>query len=197
MSLNADERHTNIMRWQAFKKADRRAFEEIYRNNFSDLQQYGLSICHDSEHVLDAIHTLFFDLWVHKEQLSDTDNIRFYLFKGLRRVITQQLVKQRKSRTASPWITTEVSYETKLVEAQTQKEVAQKLKDALEKLSPRQREIIFLKFYKNLSNEEIASLTSLKVRTVYNTVYQALESMRLLITQEIKWFVVLILQCLT
>ena len=66
----------------------------------------------------------------------------------------------------------------------------------LDKLPPRQREIIYLKFYKDLSYEEIAVLTSLKVRTVYNTVYQALESMRHLITQGVKWSIVLALQWL-
>lgn len=185
------------MRWRAFKKADLQAFEEIYRTYFNDLQQYGLSICHDSEYVLDAIHTLFFDLWTRKEQLSDTDSIRFYLFKGLRRIITHQLAKQRRRRSTVPsQATTEASYETKLVEAQTQREISQRLKGALEKLPPRQREVVFLKFYKNLSNEEIASLTSLKVRTVYNTMYQALENMRHSITQGIEWSVVLIFQWL-
>ncbi len=189
-----NERRDDVKQWQAFKRADRRAFEEIYRNNFSDLQQYGLSICHDGEHVLDAIHTLFFDLWTHKEQLSDTDNIRYYLFKGLRRIITHQLAKERKGLTvASPRIDSEASCETKLIEEQTQEENTQKLKKALQQLSPRQQEIVFLKFYKNLSYEEIAALTSLKVRTVYNTIHQALESMRHLITQEVKWSVVLVL----
>lgn len=186
---------SDIEQWQAFKRADRVAYEEIYRSNFNDLKQYGLSICHNHEYVLDAIHTLFLDLWIHKEQLGDTDNIRFYLLKGLRRVITQQLAKQRRRCAAAlPHDISELPYETTLIEAQAQEETAQKIRNALHQLSPRQREIVFLKFYENMTSEEIATLTSLKVRTVYNTIYQALESMRRLIGQEVGLVFLLILQ---
>lgn len=192
MPLKPHVHHTEAELWQAFKKGDRLAYEEMYRKHFTDLQHYGWYLCHDKEHVLDAIHTLFFDLWTRKEYLGDTDNIRFYLLKGLRRVITHQLVRQRKQQVVDqPISDTDASFETQLIEKQAQEEVSQKLKQALQQLSPRQREVIFLKFYENLSYEQIASLTSLKVRTVYNTVFQALENMRHLITQQVKWLVLL------
>jgi RNA polymerase sigma factor (sigma-70 family) len=190
--LKPNAYHTEAELWQAFKKGNRLAYEEMYRKYFADLQHYGLHLYHDKEHVLDAIHTLFFDLWTRKEHLGDTDNIRYYLLKGLRRLITQQLVRQRKQQVSDQSNTGFAhSFETELIEKQTQEETSQKLKRALQQLSPRQQEVIFLKFYENLSYEQIAVMTSLKVRTVYNTVFQALESVRKLITQQVKWLILL------
>ncbi|WPP50072.1 RNA polymerase sigma factor [Catalinimonas niigatensis] len=192
--MKPNECHSDAELWSAFRKGDRLAYEEMYRKHFSDLQHYGLHLCHDQEHVLDAIHSLFFDLWVRKEHLGNTDNIRYYLLRGLRRLITHQLVRQRKRQASGPAVAAaDHSFEAKLIEKQSQEEMHQKLRQALQKLPPRQQEIIFLKFYENLSYEEISSLTSLKVRTVYNTVFQALEGMRSLITQHVKWSVLLML----
>jgi RNA polymerase sigma factor (sigma-70 family) len=189
LKLNKPQDQTKL--WQAFKKGDKLAYEEIYRSNFYDLKHYGISICHDEAMALDAIHNLFFDLWTRKAQLGDTDNIRFYLLKGLRRLITRQLNRQRKM----PYLTlpeVEISHEARIIEDQAREETSLELKQALLQLSPRQREVVFLKFYEELSYEEIAAITSLKVRTVYNTVFQALESIRHLMSQRAKWIILII-----
>lgn len=189
MKLNTPQDQTDL--WQAFKKGDKLAYEEIYRNNFFDLKHYGISICHDEAMALDAIHTLFFDLWTRKAKLGETDNIRFYLLKGLRRLITRQLTRLRKMPDV-PLPEVEISHEARIIEDQSREEVSLELKHALLQLPPRQREVIFLKFYEELSYDEIATITSLKVRTVYNTVFQALESIRHLMSQGAKWVILII-----
>jgi len=192
--LKSNRQHTDTELWQAFKSGDRLAFETIYRKYFHDLRHYGMSLCHEQEHVLDAIHTLFFDLWTSKDNLGDTNNIKYYLLKALRRVITHQLVKQRNQST--PTAREEgfdISIEARLIEKQGQEETTQKLSKAIAQLPARQREVVFLKFYENLSYEEIASMTSLKTRTVYNTLFTALERMRKVITKQVNWSILLIL----
>lgn len=49
---------------------------------------------------------------------------------------------------------------------------------ALEKLTERQKESIVLKFYENLSNEEIGKRMSISVEGVYNLVSKALANFR-------------------
>ena len=61
---------------------------------------------------------------------------------------------------------------------QKQKEV---LLAALDELSPRQREIIYLRFYQNLSYEEIADIMDLNYQTSRNLLYKAIRSLRGLI----------------
>ena len=52
------------------------------------------------------------------------------------------------------------------------------LNTALEKLPRRQREAIFLKFYVNMTNEEISSFMKINIQSVYNLVFGALNNMK-------------------
>jgi RNA polymerase sigma factor (sigma-70 family) len=52
------------------------------------------------------------------------------------------------------------------------------LLEALSKLSPRQKEVVYLKFYENLSYHEITELTSLNYQSVRNYIHQAIQALR-------------------
>ena len=79
------------------------------------------------------------------------------------------------------------SYEDLLVAFQQSEEKKEQLRNALNKLTKKQLEIIKLKFFQNLSYRTIAAQTSLTPRTVYNLVYEAIchlrKSMKLLLIQ--------------
>ena len=52
------------------------------------------------------------------------------------------------------------------------------LRNAVESLPERQRELVQLRFYEHMSYEEIAMKTSLSVRTVYNKLHEAIKKLR-------------------
>jgi RNA polymerase sigma-70 factor (ECF subfamily) len=52
------------------------------------------------------------------------------------------------------------------------------LKEALEKLSFRQKQLVNLKFFEGYSYEKIAETTQMSVKTAYNTLYDALKILR-------------------
>ena len=70
--------------WSQFKKGDKNAFAELYRQNSASLISYGLKICSDEELLKDAIQDLFVELWNSRENLAVADCVQFYLFKALR-----------------------------------------------------------------------------------------------------------------
>lgn len=51
----------------------------------------------------------------------------------------------------------------------------------MDQLPARQRQIIYQKFYLGLSYEEISKANNISVNTVYNTVYTAMDKLRILI----------------
>ena len=71
-----------------------------------------------------------------------------------------------------------MSYEALLIAFQETEEKKQKLTRALNNLTTKQLEIIRLKFFENLSYAEIASKTTLTTRTIYNTIYIAMQQLR-------------------
>lgn len=74
--------------------------------------------------------------------------------------------------------TNELSYEEIMVGLQQDEELKNKLRVAIAQLTPRQVELIQLKFFEGLSYEQIAQRTSQSVKTAYNTVYDAIKMLR-------------------
>ena len=64
--MNCSDINTNskndVLLWQAFKKGDSTAFEQLYKKYFKDLGRYGLRLNPDKDLVEDAIQDVFIDL---------------------------------------------------------------------------------------------------------------------------------------
>ncbi len=169
--------------WQAFKQGDRGAYEQIYRQNIRLLYEYAYRFVVDKQFINDCLQDMFVDIWEKRERLSDTDNIKFYLIKALRNRLLRSLENSRKLTNAEDSFENlpfqlVASFETVLIEEQQQEALLRQLQNALNQLSERQKEAIYLRFYQNMSYEEIASLLGMEQQSVYNLIFRALESLR-------------------
>jgi RNA polymerase sigma factor (sigma-70 family) len=166
--------------WIRFKEGDRAAFEQIYNTHFAALYNYGYRFCGNAAQAKDAVHQLFVKIWDHKEKLSTPPSIRHYLIKSLRHILLDQF----KSESSSGAINdedayfSEQSHEFLLIQEDASAEQQIYLKNALNTLTKRQREAIYLKFYENLSYEEVSATMSLTVNSAYNLISKAIESLR-------------------
>ena len=70
------------------------------------------------------------------------------------------------------------SYEVELINAQLSAEQKQKVSKVLEKLSQRQKEAIFLRYFDDLEYEEIASIMSINYQSVHNLIHRAIKILR-------------------
>jgi RNA polymerase sigma factor (sigma-70 family) len=168
--------------WLCMAGGDRNAFLTIYQNNYQALFCYGFSITTDKELTKDCIQELFLDIWKTRSILNkDVSNVRSYLFTWLRRKITTALSRLAKAKSMALMQDaglTQSCYEELLVAFQQSEEKKEQLRNALNKLTKKQLEIVKLKFFENLSYAEIAVKTSLAPRTVYNLVYEAIRHLR-------------------
>lgn len=167
--------------WQQFKQGDRKAFNLIYKKHIYHLYSYGDKIADDKALIEDCIHDLMVELWQQKEQLSDTSSVKFYLFKGLKRKLVRALQKRSKQvddDLKNYDFNIDFSHELHLITQQLDEERKKHLACALQKLSKREKEIIYLRFYDGLSYEEIASLMEISVKTAYNSVHNAIGHLR-------------------
>jgi RNA polymerase sigma factor (sigma-70 family) len=169
--------------WRQFKAGDRQVFSQIYRQYLPSLYNYGMKVAAETELVKDCIQELFIYLWKTRQNLGDTDCIQFYLFKALRRRIvaaqeeTARSTKKMKSE-AEGQPAAEFSYEHLLVCRQVEEEQQQRLTLSLNALTKRQREAIVLKFYDNLSFQQVAEVMSLNIKSTYNLISKAIEAMK-------------------
>jgi len=172
--------------WQDFKNGSEEAYALIYRQYSALLYNYGNHIHRDPELVKDCIQELFVELWDRRSFLSDTDSIRYYLFRCLKRKITDELIARKKfsdedvSERSFAFV---LPHDATLIHRQLSDEQKRHLLEEVNKLSARQREAIYLLFYQELTYPEVASIMSLKVKTVYNLIYNGLEVLRKQVTR--------------
>jgi len=170
--------------WEAFKQGDEQAYACIYETYFFALYNYGFKIARKKELVKDCIQDLFINLWRTRENLAEVTIIKPYLYKALRRDIVRKLRDKEHEVALSSGQENQydfeiiLSHEVQLIEHQAEKEQKAFLIKELNTLTKRQKEVIFLKFYENLSYEEIATVMSISVDAVYNLLSLALGSLK-------------------
>lgn len=180
--LRQQDLNSDFELWRQVREGNREAYFAIYDIYIEDLIRYGCKFTTDRDRVKDCIHDLFVDIWERRANLGDTNSIKYYLLRALRRRIAHQLPahlslsdhdeKSKQKEVSYP------AYEFKwLVEEQNQ-EVQQAFSQMLNALPARQKEIIYLRFYDNLSFQEIADMLSIDLRSAYNLTYKALANMR-------------------
>lgn len=171
--------------WDLFRGGDRDAFELIYHKFVKQLYNYGMTFVPDAILVKESIQDLFVEIWANRERLGNTDNIKFYLMRSLRRKIakTQSNSKRWESTSSTSTKLSQIMSKRSLAEftsraGLTEKEIAQKLSEAISDLPARQREALYHIYYENLSYEEAASMMNVNVKTVYNLAWRGVESLR-------------------
>ncbi len=170
--------------WKNLKSGDKKALETIYQTHIRALLQYGKRFTKDDAIVEDAAHDLFVNIWKNRKTIGQTNKILPYLLLSLRRDIIRRLNKIKKLNISAQtddsfdvpfedgniedqWIATETSNEREI-----------ELKKGMEKLSKRQREVLYLKFYKDLDYPEIAKILEINYQSVRNLVSQALKKLK-------------------
>ena len=171
--------------WIAFRKGDSEAYTKIVNHFYTILYDYGSRLCKDSGTLEDCIHDLFLEIWQRRKYLSDTDYVKFYLLKALRRRIQDKRKNQQKWEQTPLNDTLEVEFfgefsiETKIILQETNEHQLQKLRHILGKLTKREREVIYLKFYQELDYEQIAGLMSINYQSVRNLVHIAINQLKI------------------
>jgi RNA polymerase sigma factor (sigma-70 family) len=130
--------------------------------------------------VEDAIHDVFLYVWRKHDSLGETDSIKFYLCRSLKREIVRKL-KASDRAVSFMAHTQEQSYEsveTDIISRQVTEQNEAVLSRAIELLPQRQREIIVHRFYGNLSAEEISSKMSLSIDSTYTLLSRAVRELR-------------------
>ena len=174
-----DKRDIAIL-WVAFRKGDREAYARLISHFYEMLYDYGSKLCRESGTVEDCIHDLFLEIWQRREYLSDTDHVKFYLLKALRRRIQgerksqQRWVHDASYENPNLDFLGEFSIETKIIQQESEEHRLKKLRQILGKLTKREREVIYLKFYREMDYEQIAALMSINYQSVRNLVHTAI-----------------------
>ena len=182
LGIEKSSSQVDVQLWQDFQTGSESAFASIYERNAGLLYSYGLKIVSDKELVKDSIQDLFIELWDAKNRISKVRSIKAYLCKSLRRKLIASASKQRKTFDKSldleKFNSAVFSSEVSLIEKQRFDEQRKMLNNELDRLTLKQKEIIYLKFYGRLNYNEIAEVMSLDKKATYNLMARTIKILK-------------------
>lgn len=174
--------HTDTSLWHSFLAGDQSSFETIYTLNYKSLYEYAIRRLGQEEAVKDCLQDLFTKLWSNRRNLRPTDNIKYYLFTALKHsLVNMQTTHNRLpgQGTIDPEQFTLDFEQVSLLEQKEQNTLQlQKLLAAMNELTGRQKEVIYLRYFEEMEYTQIAELLDISVKGVYKLNYRALETLK-------------------
>ena len=168
--------------WAGVIEGDKDALSVLFDTYAKELLTYGFRICGDTALVKDAIQDVFVDIWLYRNNLSAQVQVKFYLYRCLRRAVVRQMSGQQVTHSelsdVDRFIEPELSPEAEWLSLETESQQNYRILKSLNLLSDREREVISLKYYSDMKIREIASMLDLKEQTVSNTLQNALTKLR-------------------
>lgn len=167
--------------WADFRSGDMDAFGAIYHYYYRPLYNYGYTIFSRKETIQDCLHELFVELWERREHLSEVGNIKSYLLVSFRRKIIQMLKKKERFVLADLTEASGIpqsSYEDEFIENEQRFIFSGRFRKAFEKLPPRRREAVYLRYYQELSYSQIMAVMALQYQTVRDLISKGIKTLR-------------------
>ncbi|MCK9412908.1 MAG: sigma-70 family RNA polymerase sigma factor [Prolixibacteraceae bacterium] len=168
--------------WSRFRMGDNDALSLIYSENSKKLYLFGSKLTPNHTIIEDSIQDLFSDLVRNRRKLGDTDNINFYLLKSFKRKLLRQLQKEKRYELNDKHenFVFDITYsiENEIINKDSTTTRLHQLHKALNELSPRQKEAIYLRFTEELEYAEIAEILEMSIEACRNLIYRAIKSLK-------------------
>lgn len=167
------------MSWIDFIRGDEKAFEAIYNEYIDDLFAFGIKYHSDKDTVLDCIHDLFVNLF-NNPKIANEVQVKFYLFSSLRRRLLKTKIENNRFEDTqlSEELLWTSSPELEWIKKENEIVNAKRVKQQIEKLPKRQREVLFLKYYMDFSYDEISSIMDVSVESCRTLSYRAIKQLK-------------------
>jgi RNA polymerase sigma factor (sigma-70 family) len=172
---------TDQRAWMLFREGDREALGLLYHRYFKLLMQYGAGVTSDRALVRDCIHDIFVEIWNKKHNLAVPRSVKAYLIVSVRRKLLRMIRRERSAREdfdVLPDILLVESKEEQMIRDQSIADRQTIVRHAISKLTRRQREAIYLRFYADLSYAEITGIMKISSDAIYNLVSGALDALQ-------------------
>jgi RNA polymerase sigma factor (sigma-70 family) len=167
--------------WLGLKNGDKSCLESLYRENVNILYNYGKKLHQNEDVVLDEIQNLFIHLWDIRSKLPEEVNSKAYLITSFRNRIIDNFRRDKHNIIQigeKHDIESHDFIENQLINNENDIQQNNKLKKAIEKLTSKQKEIIYLKYNLNHSYEEIAEILEINYQSARNLIHRTITELR-------------------
>ncbi|WP_126244967.1 RNA polymerase sigma factor [Chitinophaga rhizosphaerae] len=172
------EEHIN---WEGVIAGDVPSHTALYNLYFDRLFNYGRKLTADESLIEDTIQETFVRLWADRQKLPPAAAWNGYIFRMFRNALFRHFRDAERHRLSPDELEArlpEFNADHILLARESDAAMQARLRKAIGALSARQREAIFLRFYENLSYDEIAAVMDISVKASYKLMARALNEMR-------------------
>jgi len=173
--LNYDTGDTTL--WQGLTQGNKSDFELLYYRYINQLYDYGVRLAKDPQLAEDCIQELFAYLWENRQKLPDVRAVKPYLLVSLKRRVFRKLAEQKRDLSKMHELLNARSYSFD-PSPNEQTDGLPALKEAFDRLSEKQKEVVYLRFYNQLTYEEIAEVMNVQVKAIYKLMGRAIAHLR-------------------
>lgn len=168
--------------WKDMISGNKKSFEDLYKQYFQALINYGFRITKNENLIEDAVQELFISIWNNRTNLSEVNEVKFYLFRSLKNRILRQLEKDifDKSDDIDVYLDflNSISEEQKKIDSEQFDANLDTLQRAIAHLPIRQQEVINLKYYHDFTLDEIAKVMDVNKQSVSNLLFRSYAILR-------------------
>ncbi len=180
----------HVTLWNTFRDGSGESFSKLYDLFAADLYRYGYNLIRNKQLVEDCLHELFLHLYENRQRLGPTDNIRFYLYRSLRRRLFDTVARLNKLDSETTIFDRAEflvqPYESQLIDEQTLDLQKNVLIHELNRLPKRQKEVLYLVYMKGLTYQQSAEVMDITLKSVYNSVNIALTTLRTIASESFR-----------
>jgi len=172
--------------WRALQEGNKQALEVLFFRHYADLHRYATRFSSVGIEAEDHIQALFLKIWERRKRLGTVTAVKTYLWTALRRSLLSAQRKQRKEyKTIEERQLQQKKIQFSAEQLRINDEQLDQLNDILDKalnqLSDRQKEILYLKFFEGMSYNEIEQIMAISYQTARNYVHEALKALKIVV----------------
>ena len=164
-----------------------RAFDLLLARNQSKLYSYILFVVHDRDTADDVFQETFVKVItkLHQRKYTNSGKFSAWIMRIAHNVIMDWYREQKAEKIIEPTIDNDLSNlsSKEVVEGSIEnqfvfEQVLDDVKKMMNLLPPTQREVVFMRFYQNMSFKEIAEMTNVSINTALGRMRYAILNLR-------------------
>lgn len=136
------------------------AFEEFYEQQVEELWRYVYQIIHDPELAHDIVHSAFVRFWEHPPRGNREYHPRAYLYRIATNLIYDEFRKRKR------WLSFTRRFKTSIKKSEASSSTEQAIRSVLQKLSLRDRMLIWLAYFEGYTYDEISAILKINKKSL-------------------------------
>ena len=161
------------------QKGDESAFASLFYAYKDKLLNFSFSFTHSEEKAEDVVQEVFLKIWQNRDRIGEVDNFSAYIYRIAQNHAIDELRRfSKETLSVSSHFSADEVVVNGPVEDLLNKEIRQKIDEAVNLLPPQQKNIYYLHNEEGLKYEEIASQLDLSESTIRNHMSQAMRNIR-------------------